>query len=152
MYLPIRTLRTSGIPKCRIASRTAFPCGSSTAAFGITITFAFTIPRYLSATTRTSATPPFAVLGNSFRGIAPHHQSHSPPYFKTKTSSAPSRPNTSTPTAADKLTPASQSRVLQVQFYLSRLVEVLRVFGLKVEHLFHLANQELVRLSNIGRN
>src|SRR5438874_7038303 len=55
MYLPILTLRTSGIPRCRIASRTALPCGSSTAAFGITITFAFIISRYLSATTRTSA-------------------------------------------------------------------------------------------------
>src|SRR6516162_9792764 len=46
MYLPIRTLRTSGIPRCRIASRTALPCGSSTAAFGMTITFAFTAPPY----------------------------------------------------------------------------------------------------------
>ena len=55
MYLPILTLRTSGIPRCRIASRTALPCGSSTAAFGITITFAFIISRYLSASTRTSA-------------------------------------------------------------------------------------------------
>src|SRR4030095_8954040 len=47
MYLPILTLRTSGIPKCRIASRTAFPCGSSTAALGITITFAFIVSPYL---------------------------------------------------------------------------------------------------------
>src|SRR5437763_803474 len=46
MYLPILTLRTSGIPKCRIASRTAFPCGSSTAAFGITITLAFITAQY----------------------------------------------------------------------------------------------------------
>jgi hypothetical protein len=46
MYLPILTLRTSGIPRCRIASRTAFPCGSSTAAFGITITFAFIASPY----------------------------------------------------------------------------------------------------------
>ena len=55
MYLPILTLRTSGIPRCRIASRTAFPCGSSTAAFGITITFAFIISQYFSTSTRTSA-------------------------------------------------------------------------------------------------
>jgi len=46
MYFPILTLRTSGIPRCRIASRTAFPCGSSTAAFGITITFAFIASPY----------------------------------------------------------------------------------------------------------
>src|SRR5215210_3539288 len=44
MYLPIRTLRTSRIPRCCIASRTAAPCGSSTAAFGVTTTFIFMGP------------------------------------------------------------------------------------------------------------
>ena len=37
----MRTLRTSGIPRCCMASRTAAPCGSSTAAFGVTKTFIF---------------------------------------------------------------------------------------------------------------
>src|SRR6266487_2652486 len=55
MYLPIRTLRTSGIPRCRIASRTAFPWGSSTAAFGMTTTFTFIASPYLRLMTRTSA-------------------------------------------------------------------------------------------------
>jgi len=50
MYLPILTLRTSGIPRCRIASRTALPCGSSTAAFGITMIFTFIAPPYLQLT------------------------------------------------------------------------------------------------------
>src|SRR2546423_13011540 len=40
-YLPIRTELTSGIPRCCIASRTAAPCGSSTAAFGVTSTLTF---------------------------------------------------------------------------------------------------------------
>src|SRR5205823_6758992 len=40
-YLPIRTFFTSGIPRCCIASRTAAPCGSSTAAFGVTSTLTF---------------------------------------------------------------------------------------------------------------
>lgn len=57
MYLPIRTLRTSGIPKCRIASRTAFPCGSSTAAFGITMTFAFITAQYLQPTGKQEQSP-----------------------------------------------------------------------------------------------
>src|SRR5256714_6345074 len=30
------------MPRCRIASRTVFPCGSSTASFGLTITLTFT--------------------------------------------------------------------------------------------------------------
>src|SRR6266513_3208696 len=55
MYLPIRTLRTSGIPRCRIASRTAFPCGSSTAVFGMTTTFTFIASPYLQLIARTSA-------------------------------------------------------------------------------------------------
>src|SRR6266480_333766 len=55
MYLPIRTLRTSGIPRCRIASRTAFPCGSSTAVFGMTTTFTFIGSPYLQLIARTSA-------------------------------------------------------------------------------------------------
>src|SRR5207302_3345130 len=42
---PIRTERTSGMPRCCIASRTAAPCGSSTAAFGVTTTFTF-MPEY----------------------------------------------------------------------------------------------------------
>src|SRR5437764_9304477 len=45
-YLPIRTFLTSRIPSCCIASRTAAPCGSSTAAFGITTTLAFIISIY----------------------------------------------------------------------------------------------------------
>src|SRR5207248_9968969 len=40
-YLPIRTEWTSGIPKCCFASRTAAPCGSRTAAFGVTRTLTF---------------------------------------------------------------------------------------------------------------
>src|SRR6266446_10609593 len=44
-YFPIRTLRTSGIPRCCIASRTAAPWGSSTAAFGVTTTLTF-MPKY----------------------------------------------------------------------------------------------------------
>src|SRR5205085_7080908 len=40
-YLPIRTEFTSGMPRCCIASRTAAPCGSSTAAFGVTRTLTF---------------------------------------------------------------------------------------------------------------
>jgi hypothetical protein len=87
MYLPILTLRTSGIPRCRIASRTALPCGSSTAAFGITITFAFIISRYLSASTRTSA---IRQRLHSFSQAT---------YFRTTTSSAPARRSTFTPTS-----------------------------------------------------
>src|SRR5436305_648303 len=40
-YLPIRTFLTSRIPKCCIASRTAAPCGSRSAAFGVTRTLTF---------------------------------------------------------------------------------------------------------------
>src|SRR5438067_6086860 len=54
MYFPILTLRTSGIPRWRIASRTALPCGSSTAAFGMTRTFTFIVSPYLRLTARTS--------------------------------------------------------------------------------------------------
>src|SRR6266487_3475230 len=49
MYFPILTLRTSGMQRCRMASRTALPWGSSTAAFGMTMTFAFTSSPYLPA-------------------------------------------------------------------------------------------------------
>jgi hypothetical protein len=46
MYFPILTLRTSGMPRCRMASRTALPWGSNTADFGMTMTFAFTSTSY----------------------------------------------------------------------------------------------------------
>src|SRR5215472_15351535 len=68
MYFPIRTLRTSGIPKCRIASRTAFPCGSSTAAFGITITLAFITAQYCGDLRRQAQSP--ALLQNDNVEIA----------------------------------------------------------------------------------
>src|SRR5947209_1698251 len=68
MYLPILTLRTSGIPRCRIASRTALPCGSSTAAFGMTMTLTFITSPYLRLTTRTSAIPNLC-FSNDFAGF-----------------------------------------------------------------------------------
>src|SRR6266446_757289 len=57
MYLPIRTLRTSGIPRCRIAA----PCGSSTAALGMTTTLTFIASPYWQLTARTSAIPEFTL-------------------------------------------------------------------------------------------
>src|SRR5207248_2399961 len=40
----MRTFLTSGMPRCCIASLTAAPCGSSTAALGVTTTLAFIAP------------------------------------------------------------------------------------------------------------
>src|SRR5262249_6978635 len=76
MYLPIRTLRTSGIPKCRIASRTAFPCGSNTAAFGITITLAFIPIQYFCASAATSAIPVSSFQDDNFERAMPAEHVH----------------------------------------------------------------------------
>ena len=78
MYLPIRTLRTSGIPKWRIASRTAFPCGSSTAAFGITITLAFITAQYCGDLRRQGQSPPFIskLQCQECRSVGEHSRLH----------------------------------------------------------------------------
>jgi hypothetical protein len=76
MYLPILTLRTSGIPKCRIASRTAFPCGSSTAAFGITITLAFIPAHYFWGATATSAIESPSFQDDNFESTIPAKDIH----------------------------------------------------------------------------
>src|SRR5262249_10929582 len=76
MYLPIRTLRTSGIPKCRIASRTAFPCGSNTAAFGITITLAFIPTQYFCGSSATSAIPVRSFQDDNFERATPTEHDH----------------------------------------------------------------------------
>src|SRR5215469_16118006 len=76
IYLPIRTLRTSGIPKCRIASRTAFPCGSNTAAFGITITLAFIPIQYFCASAATSAIPVRSLQDDNFECAVPAEHVH----------------------------------------------------------------------------
>src|SRR5262245_6728564 len=47
----MRTSRAALKPRCCIASRTAAPCGSSTVAFGVTITFTF-IRHYYPASAR----------------------------------------------------------------------------------------------------
>src|SRR5437773_879642 len=63
-YLPIRTFFTSRIPRCCIASRTAAPCGSSTATFGITTTLAFICSIYEH---KADATMVFSGLEISFK-------------------------------------------------------------------------------------
>src|SRR5262245_21960549 len=73
MYFPIRTLRTSGIPKCRIASRTVFPCGSSTAAFGMTITLAFITAQYCGDLRRQAQSPHLLQNGDVKTAIPPEN-------------------------------------------------------------------------------
>src|SRR5258707_3561412 len=70
MYFPIRTLRTSGIPRWRIASRTAFPCGSSTGAFGMTITLAFITAQYCGDLRRQAQSLPLLQNDNVERAVS----------------------------------------------------------------------------------